>query len=83
MTFSAESLPKGLSLDPNNGNITGTASEAGTFAVKFTARNALGQDSKTISFVIGPMICLTPPHGMEQLELLWSSYRRSEDSRGG
>jgi alpha-galactosidase len=54
LTFSAEGLPDGLVLDKSTGNITGTVRQAGTFPVKFTAQNALGQGSRTISLVIGP-----------------------------
>jgi alpha-galactosidase len=67
MTFSAEGLPEGLILDPSTGNITGTAPKEGTYKVTFIAKNALGQDSKAISLVIGSTICLTPPMG-------WNSW---------
>jgi alpha-galactosidase len=67
MTFSADHLPAGLTLDVANGNITGRVATAGTYAVTFTAKNALGEGSRTISFVIGPLICLTPPMG-------WNSW---------
>lgn len=67
ITYSAENLPDGLTLDGATGNITGSVKQAGTFPVKFTAKNAQGQDSKTISLVIGSTICLTPPMG-------WNSW---------
>ena len=67
MTFSADRLPAGLTLDAAIGNITGSVATSGTYAVKFTAKNALGESSRTISFVVGPLICLTPPMG-------WNSW---------
>lgn len=38
MTFAAEGLPKGLSLDPSTGFITGRVKKPGTYLVKLTAR---------------------------------------------
>jgi alpha-galactosidase len=67
INYSAEGLPDGLVLDPASGNITGAEQQAGTYKVTFTAKNALGQDSKAITLVIGPTICLTPPMG-------WNSW---------
>ena len=67
MTFAATNLPEGLSLNKSTGNITGTAPKAGTYQVAFTAENALGHDSKTITLVIGTTLCLTPPLG-------WNSW---------
>jgi alpha-galactosidase len=67
MTFKAENLPTGLTLDPMMGNITGSVATAGTYDVKFTAKNAQGVTTQTITFAIGPLICLTPPLG-------WNSW---------
>jgi alpha-galactosidase len=67
MTYSAQGLPDGLILDKSTGNITGTVASAGTYKVTFTASNALGKESKMISLIIGPTICLTPPMG-------WNSW---------
>jgi alpha-galactosidase len=67
MTFTAKNLPKGLTLDSMMGNITGSVAAAGSYDVKFTAKNAKGATSRMITFTIGPLICLTPPLG-------WNSW---------
>ncbi len=67
MTFAATGLPAGLTLDPQTGNVTGTATERGAHPVEFTATNARGSDKATLSVVIGDTICLTPPLG-------WNSW---------
>jgi alpha-galactosidase len=67
LTITAQNLPDGLALDAATGNITGRVATAGTYAVTFTAKNALGENSRTLSFIIGPQICLTPPLG-------WNSW---------
>ena len=43
MTFSAEGLPNGLSLDTETGRITGAAATAGESIVKIKAANYLGE----------------------------------------
>ena len=63
MTFAAEGLPKGLSLDPSTGFITGRVKKPGTYLVKLTARNALGEATRELRIVIGERIALTPPMG--------------------
>ena len=70
MTFAAEGLPKGLSLDPSTGFITGRVKKPGTYLVKLTARNALGEATRELRIVIGERIALTPPMGWKVVELL-------------
>jgi hypothetical protein len=65
--FTADNLPSGLILDANTGFITGKMTQKGEFVVKFTAENAKGKDSKTIKFVCGDNIALTPQMG-------WNSW---------
>lgn len=67
MTFSAENLPKGLSLDPATGMITGTLTDKGETKVTLTASNALGKNSRPFRIVCGDTIALTPPLG-------WNSW---------
>ncbi|HEX4085544.1 MAG TPA: putative Ig domain-containing protein [Chthoniobacteraceae bacterium] len=67
VTITAQGLPGGLILDAATGNITGCVTQGGEHAVTFTARNAAGMATATIRFVIGPVICLTPPMG-------WNSW---------
>src|SRR5262245_62091378 len=42
MQFSARRLPKGLSLDPNTGRISGCVKDRGEYAVTLRAKNRLG-----------------------------------------
>jgi len=50
--FGATGLPTSLSLDPASGNITGTPTAAGTFAVTISASNAGGTNSVTLDLEI-------------------------------
>ena len=75
ITFSAEGLPEGLSLDSKTGTITGRAGADGRFPVKLTATNSHGSDSATLNIVIGDTICLTPPMGWNS----WNYFHRSVD----
>ena len=72
MTFDAQGLPKGLSLDPETGFITGRVKREGTYRVKLYARNALGEDSRELRIVIGDRIALTPPMGWNS----WNCWAR-------
>ena len=65
--YSANQLPHGLSLDPSTGTITGTLSEPGNYQFTVVAKNRAGDASRTISFVAGDTVALTPPMG-------WNSY---------
>jgi alpha-galactosidase len=67
MTFAADGLPSGLSLDADTGRITGAAAGAGQSVVKIKATNYFGTDEKTLRIVVGPTIALTPPMG-------WNSW---------
>jgi alpha-galactosidase len=67
MTFSAESLPMGLTIDEQTGIITGTLSKVGTYEVKLGAENAKGKAAKILRIVCGDRIALTPPMG-------WNSW---------
>jgi alpha-galactosidase len=67
ITYSAEGLPKGLTLDARLGRITGKVAKEGNYQVKLFAVNALGKDSKPLLIKIGDRISLTPPMG-------WNSW---------
>jgi len=67
MSFTADNLPKGLSLDAETGIIKGKAKAAGKYDVTLIAKNSLGSDSKTLEIVIGDKLALTPPMG-------WNSW---------
>ena len=61
--FSAINLPKGLKLSSENGIITGSVKERGTYEVILKAKNKLGTASQKLKIVIGDTIALTPPIG--------------------
>lgn len=67
MTFGAEGLPAGLSVDPGTGIITGKVYRAGDYPVTLKAENGLGSDTKAFTIRIGNTIALTSPMG-------WNSW---------
>ncbi|HSV14031.1 MAG TPA: NPCBM/NEW2 domain-containing protein, partial [Tepidisphaeraceae bacterium] len=67
MTFNAENLPPGLSLDQSSGLITGSTEKAGDNAVTIKATNAKGSADAQLHIMVGDRIALTPPMG-------WNSW---------
>jgi alpha-galactosidase len=67
IVWTARGLPKGLVIDPSTGIITGNVKEKGDYKVKITAKNRLGNSTKTLTISIGDMLALTPPMG-------WNSW---------
>jgi alpha-galactosidase len=67
MTFSADHLPAGLTLDATSGMITGTLQEKGTHSVTLHAKNTKGEDTRLFRIVCGDTISLTPALG-------WNSW---------
>ncbi|VAX29489.1 alpha-galactosidase [hydrothermal vent metagenome] len=67
ISFAADNLPKGLTLDAETGIIKGKVKNAGKYDVTLTAKNNLGTDTKTLEIVIGDKLALTPPMG-------WNSW---------
>ena len=68
MTFSAVSLPPGLTLDPKTGIMTGRAPlEKGDCALTLRVRNAFGRAERSFTIVVGDTLALTPPMG-------WNSW---------
>jgi alpha-galactosidase len=67
MTFSAEGLPKGLTLDPSTGRIGGSLTVPGEYQVTLGASNAKGRAEKKFRIIVGDTICLTPSLG-------WNSF---------
>ncbi len=55
--FTASGLPAGLGLNGSTGQITGTPTASGTFAVGLSASNSVGSTSATLTLVIAA----TPP----------------------
>lgn len=67
LTFAASGLPRGLSLDPKTGIITGKTTDTGTHRVTLSARNARGEARREFRIVVGERLALTPPMG-------WNSW---------
>jgi alpha-galactosidase len=67
ISFSAEGLPSGLTLDPQTGRITGSVANSGSFDVVLHATNAAGNATRKFKIIIGDQIALTPPMG-------WNSW---------
>ena len=67
MQFSSADLPKGLSLNPDNGALSGSLEKAGSYTFTVKATNAKGEASQTFTIRCGSTIGLTPPMG-------WNSW---------
>ena len=75
ITFSAENLPRGLSIDPNTGIISGIVIQKGTYPATLKAKNISGEAVKKLTIKIGDTIALTPPIGWNG----WNSWARNID----
>ncbi len=76
MTFAAENLPEGLSLDSKTGIITGKIDKEGNYEVKLIAKNNLGKAESNFKISVGNTICLTPPMGWNS----WNCWATSVDA---
>jgi alpha-galactosidase len=76
MTFGAQGLPKGLSLDPKTGIITGSLEQPGDYRLRVTATNRLGRAVGDLRVSIGETIALTPPIGWNG----WNSWAHRIDA---
>lgn len=75
MTFTATGLPKGLTLDPKTGIISGRVAGKGAYPVKLSAKNALGSATQSLTIHIGETIAMTPPIGWNG----WNSWEAHID----
>jgi len=67
MSFAAEGLPEGLSLNQEKGIITGKLLQEGDYQITLIAENQFGRASRVLTLKVGDKICLTPPMG-------WNSW---------
>ena len=67
LKYSASDLPEGLTINPENGLITGALKKKGEYMVKLTVENRLGYAERDLKIVVGDVISLTPPLG-------WNSW---------
>jgi alpha-galactosidase len=77
ITFSAQNLPVGLSLDASTGIITGNVTAPGEYKLKVTATNAKGKTEEDLKIVIGETLCLTPPMGWNS----WNVFTKTLDEK--
>ena len=67
MKYAVEGLPKGVTLDPDKGVLSGSVAEKGDYPLVFIARNAKGETRAEFTLKVGDKIALTPPMG-------WNSW---------
>lgn len=78
LTFRAENLPTGLTLNPFNGVISGSLKNAGTSVVKLTVLNEKGKASRNLTIVGGEhKLAQTPPMGWNS----WNIYYCGVDEK--
>jgi hypothetical protein len=71
--YAAKDLPRGLTLDPKTGLISGSLKVAGEYTFSVIAKNSAGQATTKFKLVTGNQIAMTPPMG-------WNSYDAFGDS---
>jgi alpha-galactosidase len=76
LRFSAESLPAGLTLDPQTGILSGTNPPRGEYLVTFHAANAAGEARRKFKIVSGDRLSLTPSMGWNHW---YAHYNRVTD----
>lgn len=68
LTFSAAHLPRGLTLDPSNGVISGSVAQEGSTVAVITVHGSKGTERRHLQIVAGDhMLARTPPMG-------WNSW---------
>ncbi len=78
LTYNANNLPKGLSLNAETGIITGKVSDTGNYSVELIVKNNLNSKSQKFNIVIGDKLSLTPPLGWASWNA-WGKRRVSDD----
>jgi alpha-galactosidase len=67
MSYAVSKLPTGLTLDEQNGIVTGSIGQPGTYLLKVRTKNEFGKAERSLKIVCGDSIALTPPLG-------WNSW---------
>jgi alpha-galactosidase len=75
MSYSSSGLPRGLTMDPATGIITGKVDRKGNYPAMVTVKNAFGHDTKQLTIRVGDTIAFTPPMGWNG----WNSWARDID----
>jgi alpha-galactosidase len=81
LTFTADNLPKGLSINQQTGLITGVIHQKGSFEVLIQVSNKHGKAERILRIEVGEKICLTPPMGWNSWYVysLWVSQEKIEE----
>ncbi len=75
LTFFAEKLPAGLSINAATGIITGKVLQKGKYVSTLKVKNSFGEATQQLVIQIGDTISLTPPIGWNG----WNSWARDID----
>ena len=67
LKYQVHGLPEGLTVNAENGQITGVLGKVGRYEVMFEVSNALGRDRRRFTIVCGDRLALTPHMG-------WNSW---------
>ena len=77
ITFTAQNLPTGLSIETTSGIIRGVVKERGSYVVRISATNAKGKAEEDLKIEIGDNLCLTPPMGWNS----WNVFTNTLDEK--
>ncbi len=70
VAFEIENLPKGVRLDKNSGQLSGSIDKPGEYKMVIEAKNKSGKIKRDFKIVVGETIALTPPMGWNS----WNIY---------
>jgi alpha-galactosidase len=70
MTFNIDDLPKGVKLDKNTGQLSGSIDKPGEYKMVIEAKNKSGKTKRDFKIAVGETIALTPPMGWNS----WNIY---------
>ena len=68
--YEVENLPKGVKVDENTGQLSGSIANVGEYKLKVKAKNKAGKAERDFKIVVGEEIALTPPLGWNS----WNVY---------
>jgi alpha-galactosidase len=68
--YDADQLPKGLKIDKNTGQFSGSIEKPGEYIVTIEVKNKAGKASRKLKILVGETIALTPPMGWNS----WNIY---------